>query len=80
MTHITFPNIDSLVSYSNIWIKTLRERLAFEGIVFSDDLSMKGAGDYSTVKRQLNRSKLALIWFYLIIMMEQWMLLMHLKK
>ena len=47
--HITFPNIDSVcVSYSNIWIKEiLRERLAFEGIVFSDDLSMKGAGDYS---------------------------------
>jgi len=47
--HITFPNIDNVcVSYSNIWIKEiLRERLAFEGIVFSDDLSMKGAGDYS---------------------------------
>jgi beta-N-acetylhexosaminidase len=47
--HITFPDIDSVcVSYSNIWIKEmLRERLAFQGIVFSDDLSMKGAGDYS---------------------------------
>ena len=47
--HITFPKIDSIcVSYSDIWIKKiLKEKLAFEGIVFSDDLSMKGAGDFS---------------------------------
>ena len=47
--HITFPNIDSIcVSYSDVWIREiLREKLAFKGIVFSDDLSMKGAGDYS---------------------------------
>jgi beta-N-acetylhexosaminidase len=36
------------VSYSDVWIREiLREKLAFKGIVFSDDLSMKGAGDYS---------------------------------
>jgi beta-N-acetylhexosaminidase len=53
--HITFPNIDSVsVSYSNLWIKEiLRERLAFHGIVFSDDLSMKGAGDYSMGEKAL---------------------------
>ena len=47
--HITFPKIDSIcVSYSDIWIKKiLKAKLAFEGIVFSDDLSMKGAGDFS---------------------------------
>ena len=47
--HITFPKIDGIcVSYSDIWIKKiLKEKLAFEGIVFSDDLSMKGAGDFS---------------------------------
>lgn len=53
--HITFPNIDSVcVSYSNLWIKEiLRETLAFQGIVFSDDLSMKGAGDYSMGEKAL---------------------------
>ena len=47
--HITFPKIDDIcVSYSNLWIKKiLKEKLAFKGIVFSDDLSMKGAGDFS---------------------------------
>ena len=57
--HITFPNIDSVcVSYSNLWIKEiLRERLAFHGIVFSDDLSMKGAGDYSMGEKALKSIK-----------------------
>ena len=47
--HITFPKIDDIrVSYSNLWIKKiLKEQLGFKGIVFSDDLSMKGAGDFS---------------------------------
>ena len=47
--HITFPKIDDIrVSYSNLWIKKiLKEKLGFKGIVFSDDLSMKGAGDFS---------------------------------
>ena len=47
--HITFPKVDDIcVSYSDMWIKNiLKEKLAFEGIVFSDDLSMKGAGDFS---------------------------------
>ena len=38
--HITFPKIDDIcVSYSDIWIKKiLKEKLTFEGIVFSDDL------------------------------------------
>ena len=47
--HITFPKIDGVcVSYSDVWIKKiLKEKLTFEGIVFSDDLSMKGAGAFS---------------------------------
>ncbi len=49
--HIMFPNVDEeLVSFSEFWIKTfLRETMGYEGIVFSDDLSMEGAagvGDY----------------------------------
>ena len=53
--HITFPKVDDIcVSYSDIWIKKiLKEKLAFEGIVFSDDLSMKGAGDFSMGEKAL---------------------------
>lgn len=50
--HIVFPNIEqALVSYSPFWLKVLlREQMNFNGIVFSDDLSMAGAaagGSYS---------------------------------
>jgi beta-N-acetylhexosaminidase len=42
------------VSYSDIWIKKiLKEKLAFEGIVFSDDLSMEGAGNFSMGEKAL---------------------------
>ena len=53
--HITFPKVDDIcVSYSDIWIKKiLKEKLSYEGIVFSDDLSMKGAGDFSMGKKAM---------------------------
>ena len=43
--HLLFPNIDKQpVGFSEFWIKeVLRGRLDFEGVVFSDDLTMKGA-------------------------------------
>lgn len=43
--HVVFSQADSQpVSYSSYWIqRVLREKLEFDGIVFSDDLSMKGA-------------------------------------
>ena len=56
--HITFPEIDtSAVSFSNKWIQTiLRENLNFKGMVFSDDLSMKGA---DTAGNYINKAKLS---------------------
>mgnify|MGYP001156994954 FL=1 len=50
--HLTFPKVDNnAVSFSYFWLTTiLRQQLGFEGVVFSDDLSMKGAdvaGNYS---------------------------------
>ncbi len=50
--HIAFPNIDdALVSFSPYWLKDfLRTELGYQGLVFSDDLSMEGAagaGSYS---------------------------------
>lgn len=43
--HIVFPNIDpDAVGFSRFWLQQLlRAELAFDGVIFSDDLSMKGA-------------------------------------
>lgn len=45
MAHVIYENVDAhAAGYSKYWIETmLRGRFGFEGIVFSDDLSMSGA-------------------------------------
>ena len=43
--HITFPAIDpDSVGFSPFWLREiLRDKLGFNGVIFSDDLAMKGA-------------------------------------
>lgn len=45
MAHVIYDQVDQLAAgYSRFWIETvLRGQLEFEGMVFSDDLSMSGA-------------------------------------
>ena len=57
--HVLFNHIDHLPSgFSHFWIKDiLRSKLGFEGIVFTDDLSMQGATEFGNI---IDRTQLAM--------------------
>ena len=57
--HVLFDHIDLLPSgFSQFWIKEiLRDKIGFQGIVFTDDLSMQGATEFGNI---VDRTQLAL--------------------
>lgn len=58
--HVIYPQIDATpAGFSAVWLqKILRGQLQFEGCIFSDDLSMRGAGEY--LESMLQRAQAAL--------------------
>ena len=57
--HVLFNHIETLpAGFSSFWIKeNMRKKLGFQGVVFTDDLSMQGATEFGTIT---DRTHLAL--------------------
>lgn len=52
--HVVYPQVDELpAGFSRVWIEQyLRQKMQFDGVVFSDDLSMHGASQIGNIAQR----------------------------
>ena len=53
--HISFPKIDiNIATFSKFWLsEILRNKIHFQGVIFSDDLTMKGADSAGSIAQKI---------------------------
>ena len=56
--HIVYPSVDQEIStFSQFWLRDiLRQDIGFQGVIFSDDLSMKGTDYSGEIESKINKS------------------------
>ncbi len=56
--HIIYPSIDDLITtFSTKWLKEiLREKYSYDGLIFSDDLTMQSAVEIGSMQKRINQA------------------------